>query len=123
MASFLRWLSGAPEQPASPTLTISAPEITTIPPPDSDDDGEKTERENNDEPPAFPALNSAQRANTGIPRILSDTQLMPPPPAPGLAVRQPGVVGSSSLAVPPTTTKAPGQAVQEARQGRARAWA
>ncbi|KAF8917309.1 cytochrome b5-like heme/steroid binding domain-containing protein [Mucidula mucida] len=82
MTSFLRsWLSGAPEQTA-PTLTLSAPEITTISPPDSDDDGEATERENNDEPPAFPALHSAQRANPGIPKILSDTQLMPPPPAP-----------------------------------------
>ncbi len=107
MTSFLRsWLSGAPEQTA-PTLTLSAPEITTISPPDSDDDGETTERENNDEPPAFPALHSAQRANPGIPKILSDTQLMPPPPAPGLAVRQPGVASSSSLLVPLTTTKAP----------------
>ncbi|KAF5342353.1 hypothetical protein D9611_001935 [Ephemerocybe angulata] len=134
MTSYLRnWLwSGA----ASADPGAQVPTFTTTSPQASDDEGEDTETEVNveaqdddddDIAPAFPALNSAQRAGTSsakpaglAPRILSDTDLMPPPPLPGLAVRTPGVSlstrGSSSLgvpassgglAVPPSTTKAP----------------
>jgi hypothetical protein len=55
-------------------------------------------------------MNSAQRASTPasrVPRILTDSELMPPPPLPRLASRTPGLPSSSSLNVPPTTTKAP----------------
>jgi hypothetical protein len=99
------------------TSTPEVPSLNRISPPPSDDDGEATETEQDkadDSPPAFPSLNSAQRVKTQKnPSILTDTQLMPPPPFPGLAVRTPGVPsraapsGPSSLAVPPTTTKVP----------------
>ena len=116
MTSYLRdWLFGGAVPPDS---APSVPTVELISPPASDDeDGEETETErDNDSPPAFPALNSAQRLQTSIPRVLTDSQLMPPPPVPSLSVRQPGVPLSSSrsststsstLAVPPSTTKAP----------------
>ncbi|KAF8972214.1 cytochrome b5-like heme/steroid binding domain-containing protein [Flammula alnicola] len=111
MTSYLRsWLySGtSAAEPAPPTVST----LLTISPPASDeDDGEDTETErDNDLPPAFPSLNSAQRVQSSrIPSILTDSQLMPPPPMPSLAVRQPGVstARGNSLAVPPTTTKPP----------------
>ncbi|KAK7033253.1 cytoplasm protein [Favolaschia claudopus] len=109
MTSYLRsWLTGAP------VATVSdAPSLVKISPPPSDDDGEDTETEDNSVP-AFPALNSAQRAapSTSL-RVLSDNALMPPPPVPSLAARNPGVSAkssssaSSSLLVPTTTTKPP----------------
>ena len=115
MSSYLRdWLFGSPAPPAT---APSVPTVELISPPASDDDdGEETETErDNDSPPIFPALNSAQRLQT-TPRVLTDSQLMPPPPVPSLSIRQPGVPLSSSrnntstlstLAVPPSTTKAP----------------
>lgn len=147
MASYIRsWWTGstistaeadppAPAKEPIPSINIQ------------EDDGSDTEREDygkddydDDVAPAFPALNSAQRARSSrttpassstlaspsIPRILTDSDLMPPPPIPQLANRIPGVppqpnvsrnslsIGSrlsassdSSLAPPPTTTKAP----------------
>ena len=97
--SYLRdWLFGSAVPPDS---TLPVPTVELISPPASDDeDGEETETEHdNDSPPAFPALNSAQRLQT-TPRVLTDSQLMPPPPVPSLSV-------PSTLAVPPSTTKAP----------------
>ncbi|KAF8809728.1 cytochrome b5 [Phlegmacium glaucopus] len=114
MTSYLRdWLFGG----AVPSDSLlSVPTVELISPPASDDeDGEETETErDNDSPPAFPALNSAQRLqSSNSPRVLTDSQLMPPPPLPSLSARQPGVPLSSSqssastLAVPLSTTKAP----------------
>ena len=112
MTSYLRsWLySGtSTAQPSE----LSVPTVQTISPQASDDeDGDttETERDDDDSPPAFPALNSAQRAQSSrLPSVLTDAQLMPPPPLPSLAVRQPGVPNTkgNSLALPPTTTKAP----------------
>jgi len=80
-----------------------------------EDDGSSTAGED-DVPPAFPALNSAQRAASApqsIPTILNDSTLMPPPPLPDLASRQPGVpqakpqIASSSLLAPLATTERP----------------
>jgi hypothetical protein len=114
MTSYLRsWLySGTSAVPDSPPNRLEIPDILKISPPPSED-----EDEDDDTPPAFPALSSAQRLVTtptvGIPRILTGSELMPPPPIPGLASRQPGVPlqakssPSSSLAPPPSTTKAP----------------
>ncbi|KAK0204955.1 cytochrome b5 [Desarmillaria ectypa] len=108
MAAYLRsWLTPQPAPSLSP---LPAPEICTVSPSLSDDDGDDDDTETArdlDVPPAFPSRDSAQRAQTSsIPKILSDTALMPPPPLPQLAVRTPGVArASSSLAVPPTTTK------------------
>ncbi len=121
MTSYLRnWLTyGTPSSiPAAPSI---------VPPPanteDDDDDNDtvKGDDDDNDEPPAFPSINSAQRADTepAVPRILTDSDRMPPPPLPGLATRTPGVSGitssntlavpssASSLAVPLATTKVP----------------
>jgi hypothetical protein len=61
----------------------------------------------------IPPVNSAQRLETSIPRIPTDSQLMPPPPVPSLSVRQPSVPlssrrsSTSTLAVPPSTTRPP----------------
>ena len=119
MTSYLRnWLfTQAPEsaeQPASvePPTVVADANVPTISTEGDDDDDSSTVHGDDDVPPSFPALNSAQRAggqqpSSGIPRILSDAQLMPPPPIPTLAVRQPGVASGSSLMVPPTTTKPP----------------
>jgi hypothetical protein len=110
MTSYLRsWLySGTSAIESAPP---SVPTIQEISPPVSDsDDGDITETEQDEDmPPAFPSLNSAQRVQSSrIPRILTDSQLMPPPPIPSLA-RQPGIPNTrdNSLAVPPTTTKRP----------------
>ena len=129
MSSYLRsWFTSvpaAPPPPPVPEIAEHEPELDddadtiTIKGPDDDD--------YDDTPPAFPALNSAQRAVTssssrlnGPPRILSDkaSGLMPPPPVPGLAKRTPGVPAATSgslfvpstpntLALPTSTTKRP----------------
>ncbi|KAK7032296.1 hypothetical protein VNI00_013255 [Paramarasmius palmivorus] len=121
MTSYLRsWLPSLPS--ASPKS--DTPEITRSSPPpqlqiEEDDGGSETEKEDNDDsPPAFPSLSSAQRVKSDNPRThssLTDSELMPPPLNPSLAVRTPGMPSisssslsaSSSLAVPPTTTKPP----------------
>ncbi|KAJ7592911.1 cytochrome b5 [Mycena floridula] len=91
MTSYFRsWLTSGGQQ--------SAPDIMKISPPASDDEGEETEREDNDVPPAFPSLLSAQRVKT------PSSSLMLPPPNPGLMVSEPP---SSSLALPPSTTQKP----------------
>ncbi|KAG2079281.1 cytochrome b5 [Suillus decipiens] len=92
---------------------------TEIEPNEEDDDGSDTAGED-DKLPAFPAINSAQRAaaplsssdsSTGysIPKVLTDSALMPPPPVPSLVTRQPGVPPpqSSSFPLAPMTTKQP----------------
>jgi hypothetical protein len=106
MTSYLlSWFSSPTSTILEPTPSEPIPQILeTLPP--SDDEGSETEKEDDDRPPAFPALFSAQRASSGIPRILTDTDLMPPPPLPSLASRRPGVPSSSSL-TPPATTKRP----------------
>ena len=140
MTSYLAsWLwSGGAVAPASSTAKtqpastdgqaseLDVPTLQTISPQASDDEGSDTEREDNEEDddvaPAFPALNSAQRASTSTGNsrpapsnsnssslsILTDSQRMPPPPLPNLASRTPGVpharsagAGSLSLAPPP----------------------
>ncbi|KAJ7678958.1 cytochrome b5 [Mycena polygramma] len=108
MTSYLRgWFTGVPD-----TATPDIPTFNRVSPPPSDDEGEDTETEDNSVP-AFPALNSAQRAAPSrTPRVLSDSILMPPPPVPSLASRTPGVSAkssslSSSLLAPTTTTQRP----------------
>jgi len=113
MTSYLRsWLySGTSTVEPNPD-SDPLPVIERIsPPPDEEDDGEETEteRKDDDRPPAFPALNSAQRAQSSqLPAILTDSQLMPPPPLPSLALRQPGTTSKTNmLAAPPRTLKPP----------------
>jgi len=125
MTSYLRsWFSldTATVTADPPPNSSDLPELS--PPPD-DDDGSDTAGED-DTPPAFPALGSAQRASpsssNGIPRILTDSQLMPPPPPPSLVNRQPGTSSlggpssASSLSVPLTTTKRPTLSLKKRRQ-------
>ncbi|KAK7436985.1 hypothetical protein VKT23_006729 [Stygiomarasmius scandens] len=138
MAAYIRsWLpssltsnspSGEAAATAVSTDTEAGPTVTIE---QDEGEGSDTEKEDDDIPPAFPAISSAQRLSSGttssestsksndkgIPKILSDSQLMPPPSLP--ASRVPGVgsspalslsvPASSSLAVPPTTTKPPTQ--------------
>jgi hypothetical protein len=107
MASYLSSLFfNRPAPPNSPvTIGIEAPEILTISPPASDHDRER--EEDDDSPSAFPALSSAQRLPSAtLPKILTDAELMPPPPNPILASRRPGVPSttSSTLELPPSTS-------------------
>lgn len=129
MSSYLRsWFTSVPTAPPPvPKIEEHEPEQ------DDDDDDADTitikgaDDDYDDTPPAFPALNSAQRVATssssrsdGLPRILSGkgVGLMPPPPVPGLAKRTPGVPATTSnslsipstpntLALPTSTTKRP----------------
>ncbi|CAK5268454.1 unnamed protein product [Mycena citricolor] len=118
MTSYLMsWLTGAPAVAApAPAVVPDAPDIVRVSPPPSDDE-DATEREDDDNyVPMFPAPNSAQRASSGSKtnslKILSDSARMPPPPAPSLATRTPGVASrssapSSSMLAPAATTKRP----------------
>jgi hypothetical protein len=128
MASYLRgWLSSGITAISSSTLTTTEggdkQDVPTIirdspPPGDDDDEGSATEterdREDDDTPPAFPSLNSAQRvqqrpiaASKPQSKVLTDAQLMPPPPIPSSRIPGAGNGVSGSLAVPLTTTKRP----------------
>ncbi|KAF8631370.1 hypothetical protein AX15_002426 [Amanita polypyramis BW_CC] len=128
MTSFLRsWLSTGttaatmPEEDTS-DVTLAVSPSTPIADSDNDDGGSDTETDHSvddDKPPAFPSLSSAQRAkgstvapslDLGVPQVLTDAELMPPPPLPDLANRTSGVglqPPGSTLAVPPSTTKPP----------------
>ena len=109
MSSYLRsWFTSVPAaSPPVPSIEEHEPE------PDDDTDTITIKADDDDDyddtPPAFPALNSAQRVATSSrsnepPRILSDkvAGLMPPPPVPGLAKRTPGVPATTSLSIPST---------------------
>jgi N-acetylmuramoyl-L-alanine amidase len=71
----------SPTTPTNPSVSVQ----------DADDDS----------PPAFPAIESAQRIS------LAPSTLMPPPPIP--SSRIPGPPAPSSLMPPPSTTKPPTQ--------------
>ena len=117
--SYLRnWFSLDTATPLPVSTRMTIPGAFTE---EDEDDGSNTAGED-DVPPAFPALNSAQRAtpsssassgSLGIPTILSDDVLMPPPPLPGLASRQPGTprakpqTASASFLSPMATTERP----------------
>ena len=120
-------------EPSTSSLTPQDTPTIEMHSPPASDDGEDTEtergKEDDDEPPAFPALNSAQRVQTQRKSNLTDAQLMPPPLFPASASRtqtapngrvtfsnaslgakgssQPSSLSPSTLALPPTTTKAP----------------
>lgn len=84
----------------------AVPQITTHEAEDDDDITITGDYDEDDTPAAFPALNSAQRA---APTILTDAQLMPPPPMPRRQVGAPVPTSSlgSTLALPPSTLQAP----------------
>lgn len=108
---FRSWWTGIPapdpEETPEQTQKPIQVEIGIVPPPledEDEDDGYDTDR-----PPAFPALNSIQRASdnstsTKTTQKARNGGLMLPPPVPG----QGSSSGSgSSLALPQTTTKPP----------------
>jgi len=112
MTSYFRsWWTGTPAtEPEKTTEQSQNPihvEIGIVPPPpeeEEEDDGYDTDR-----PPAFPALNSIQRASNS--RVTAKTTqparnlgLMLPPPVPG---RGSSSGSGSSLGLPQTTTKPP----------------
>ena len=110
MTSYLRgWFSPGISSDVVSTVTHNSPPPSIL---DEDDEGSTTEtegdRDNNDVPPAFPSLESAQRVRITTdaldqgPRRLTDAQMMPPPPSIPLHRTGPG-----SLAVPPSTVKRP----------------
>ncbi|GLB40276.1 putative cytochrome b5 family protein [Lyophyllum shimeji] len=110
MTSYLRsWLTGAPVTEAKPDPSI--PTFNRVSPPPEDDEGSDTATEGDDDrPPAFPSLLSAQRVQSA-PRTLTDSPLMPPPALPS-AQRTPGADltarssnASSSLSVLETTKR------------------
>ncbi|KAH9177377.1 cytochrome b5 [Lactarius sanguifluus] len=119
MASYLRtWLptlstqqsnsrtieeEGSPTTPTNPTLTIEEP--------DADDDL----------PPAFPAIESAQRISSApapsSTHLIPQSTLMPPPPLPAPRIPGPPAPSSgSSLMPPPTTTRPPTQATKSKKR-------
>ncbi|PCH44488.1 cytochrome b5, partial [Wolfiporia cocos MD-104 SS10] len=104
------WLFSQDVNATNPSPTIIEPAENT----DADDTETIHGGNNNDDtPPSFPSLNSVQclapsTQQNVAPRILTDSELMPPPPVPSLAARGPGVASSTgSLAVPLTTVKPP----------------
>jgi len=99
MASYLRsWFSSIPEaSPSTPTLLRVSP-----PPDDAEGSDAETERgDDDDSPPAFPGLYSAQRVKSSSTR--TDAELMPPPPLPSPSRRNPGAASSSRLGDTPST--------------------
>lgn len=111
MTSYLSWLLGTSAQPvpaAPPTISAEPPEIEIIEPAEDEernsDDGYDTDR-----PPAFPALNSPQRAAASSKPVhkMSGTGLMGPPPPrlkSGAASSGAQLTAENNLA-PLTTTK------------------
>ncbi|TDL19952.1 cytochrome b5 [Rickenella mellea] len=118
MTSYLRnWIYGVtPVVQEEPNILLNI-----SPPPSDHEDSASEDGEENDEPPAFPALSSAQRMSSsaqnssgtlGLPGMLLDSSLMPPPPLPSKALRVPGAPqptasGGATLQLPPSTTKPP----------------
>lgn len=113
MTSYLRsWLLGAPSEPTPtplPEIRNEPPEIEIIEPVEdegrnSDDDGYDTDR-----PPAFPAINSPQRASTSsksTSNTLSKGLMGPPPPRLGTQARSLSAqVNEANSLAPLTTTK------------------
>jgi hypothetical protein len=99
MGSYLHsWLPTLSLQQSDPTIAVEEESSNPISIEDADDDT----------PPAFPAIESAQRiSSASASKLLSPSSLMPPPPLP--APRIPGPPAPSSLMPPPSTTKPPTQ--------------
>jgi len=104
MSSYLRsWLpSLSLQQSSSPAPATEEEESPTTPTPTNP--SLFVQNPDDDSPPAFPAIESAQRIS------LAPSTLMPPPPIPALRVPgPPAPSSSSSLMPPPSTTKPPTQ--------------
>ena len=98
MASYLRsWLPTLSLQPSS--LSTEEEESPTTP----TNISFSVQQPDDDTPPAFPAIESAQRVS------LAPSTLMPPPAIPSRRIPGPSAPSASSLMPPPTTTKPPTQ--------------
>ena len=98
MASYLRsWLPTLSLQPSS--LSAEEEESPTTP----TNPSFSVQQPDDDTPPAFPALESAQRLS------IAPSTLMPPPAIPSRRIPGPPAPSASSLMPPPTTTKPPTQ--------------
>jgi hypothetical protein len=126
--AFRNWLSSASLFNTAPDDT-SSEIVVQEPVDDAVDSGEDTAKEDDDRPPAFPAMNSAQRASSSpsappvvsIPAIVSvappagstDATLLIPPMPGRIGQRIPGVAptntkakpSANTLMLPPSTTK------------------
>jgi hypothetical protein len=109
MSSYLRsWLPTLSLQRSSPAPTTATEEEESPTTPTPTNISFSVQNADDDLPPAFPAIESAQRIS------LAPSTLMPPPPIPGLRIPGPPVpfsstTTSSSLMPPPSTTKPPTQ--------------
>jgi N-acetylmuramoyl-L-alanine amidase len=110
MASYFRsWLPTLAlslESESNPTVTVEEESPTTP------TNSVSFQDVDNDTPPAFPAIESAQRITSASvspsSKLLSPSTLMPPPPLPAPRIPGPPAPSSgSSLMPPPTTTKPP----------------
>ena len=100
MTSYLRsWLTGVALPEATPDDAL----ISISPPEEDEGSDTPTETEGDDDsPPAFPSLSSAQRMRSSTHRAPTDSELMPPPQLPFLSSSS-NRMSSSSLAVLGTT--------------------
>lgn len=124
MASYLSsWLFGTPtltntppSNKVTPTVHEDTPEIEIVPPKDEEEDAESDDGYDTDRPPAFPALNSPQRAATTTTQrqnivVLNGKGttgkgLMGPPPPPSRMSQQSGTsLGVTTSLAPLATTK------------------
>jgi len=112
MSSYLRsWLPTLPLQQSSPAPATCTEEedSPTTPTPTPAIPFLSVQNYDDDSPPAFPAIESAQRIS------LAPSTLMPPPPIPaprqtrGAPAPAPAPSSSSSLMPPPSTTNPPTQ--------------
>ena len=102
MTSYFRsWLTGATVPEATPDDAV-----ISISPPEEEDEGSDTPTEterDDDSPPAFPSLLSAQRVRSSTRRAPTDSDLMPPPQFPSPSSSSSNPMSSSSLTVLTTT--------------------
>ena len=111
MASYLRsWLPSLSVQQSSPAVVEVEEESPTTP----TNPSLSIQAPDDDSPPAFPAIESAQRISAAPPapssRLTPSSTLMAPPPVPARRIPgPPAPSAASSLMPPPTTTKPPVQ--------------
>lgn len=115
MSSYLRsWLPSLSLQQSSPApATTDEEESPTTPTPTVP--SLSVQNPDDDSPPAFPAIESAQRISH-VP-----STLMPPPPVPSPRIpgpTAPSSSSSSSLMPPPSTTKPPSQLSKSKARGK-----
>ena len=121
MASYLRsWLPTLSTQQSNSQTTEEEEEESPTTPTNFSLSIEEPDADDNS-PPAFPAIGSAQRISSAPPpsstHLISPSNLMPPPPLPASRIPGPPAPSSaSSLMPPPTTTRPPTQATKSKKR-------